>query len=241
MSTVELATLQCEEETRAHKRDTTAVMVMVVDDHDLFRVGLAHVLRDNGIRVVAEARGGESALRLVREALPDVVLMDFNMPGMSGAEATRRLAVVAPKARVVMLTISPDEQDVMAALMAGAVGYLLKDATLEQIVSGIRAAACGESLISPRVAHKVIQRLRGRVLSDPPCANGMPSLRDAELTERELDVLRLLSRGLDNGEIGRTLFISQNTVKNHVSGILCKLEVDNRIQAAVQAVRCGLV
>jgi two-component system, NarL family, response regulator LiaR len=238
MSTLPLSIDDCPH--LRYEREDTDVKVMVVDDHDLFRVGLAHVLRDNGIRVVAEARGGETALRLVREAVPDVVLMDFNMPGMSGAEVTSRIAALAPDVHVVMLTISPDEGDVIAALMAGAIGYLLKDATLEQIVSGIRAAARGESLISPRVASKVIRRLRGRIGSDQPSTDGAPTLDDAELTERELDVLRLLSRGLDNHEIGSALFISQNTVKNHVSGILSKLHVENRIQAAVQAVRCGL-
>jgi DNA-binding NarL/FixJ family response regulator len=156
------------------------------------------------------------------------------MPGMSGIEATQRLTASAPLVRVVVLTVLADERYVLDALLAGACGYVLKDAPITQIVEGIRAAARGESLISPRVASRLVRRLR------EPNEPG-PALSGAELTARESEVLELLARGMDNPEIARTLYLSQHTVKNHVSSILVKLQVENRIQAAVRAVRGGLV
>ncbi len=210
--------------------------VLVVDDHDLFRTGLVNLLTEQGVHVVGEAPNGETAVRLVRELAPDVVVMDLNMPGITGVEATREIAASAPRTRVVVLTISVDDGDVMDAVMAGACGYLLKDSTITELISGIRAAAAGESLISPHIATKVLQVLRSQQSS---AWAGRP-LR-AELSDRELEVLKLIAIGKDNAEIARDLFISPKTVKNHISNILMKLQIENRIQAAVYAVRSGIV
>ena len=211
--------------------------VLVVDDHDLFRTGLVNLLTEQGVHVVGEAPNGETAVRLVRELAPDVVVMDLNMPGITGVEATREIAASAPRTRVVVLTISVDDGDVMDAVMAGACGYLLKDSTITELISGIRAAAAGESLISPHIATKVLQVLRSQQSSSEWA--GRP-LR-AELSDRELEVLKLIAIGKDNAEIARDLFISPKTVKNHISNILMKLQIENRIQAAVYAVRSGIV
>ena len=208
--------------------------VVIIDDHELFRGGLVQLLEERGIVVVGESGLAADGIRLVGELLPDVVLMDLSMPGMSGIAATQRLSASAPLVRVLVLTVSADEQSVTDALLAGACGYLIKDASIDQIVEGIRAAARGESSISPRIANQLIRRLR-----EP--ADLEPSGLGTELTPRELEVLKLLSQGMDNPGIARALHLSQHTVKNHVSSILVKLQVENRIQAAVRAVRGGLV
>ena len=210
------------------------IRVVVVDDHELFRGGLVGLLQERGFDVVGEAALAANGIQLVLDLSPDVVLMDLNMPGMSGIEATQRLTAAAPLVRVVVLTVMANERNVMDVVLAGACGYLLKDAPIDQIVEGIRAAARGESLISPSVASQLMRRLR-----EPQ--NVEPALASADLTPRELEVLELLSRGMDNPQIAKTLFLSQHTVKNHVSSILVKLQVQNRIQAAVRAVRSGLV
>ena len=210
------------------------VRVVVIDDHDLFRGGLVQLLEERGIEVLGQAGLAADGIRQVCELNPEVALMDLNMPGMSGIEATQRLAATAPLVRVLVLTVAADEQSVTDALLAGACGYLVKDAPIEHIVEGIRAAARGESSISPRIASQLVQRLR-----EPGEAE--PRLPGAELTTRELEVLELLARGVDNPGIARTLVLSQHTVKNHVSSILVKLQVENRIQAAVRAVRGDLV
>jgi DNA-binding NarL/FixJ family response regulator len=216
------------------ERDETRVLV--VDDHDLFRTGLVNLLSDQGVSVVGEAATGESALRLVQELAPDVVVMDLNMPGISGVDATREIATVAPRTRVVVLTISADGGDVVDAVMAGACGYLLKDASVQQLVSGIRAAAAGDSLISPQIEAKVLELLRAQTTASPRAAGSA-----TDLSDRELEVLKLIAIGKDNAEIAQALFISPKTVKNHISNILMKLQIENRIQAAVYAVRAGLV
>jgi DNA-binding NarL/FixJ family response regulator len=208
--------------------------VIVVDDHELFRRGLIDLLEERGIQVVGEAPLAREAIRQASELGPAVVLMDLSMPGMSGIEAIQRLTAVAPQAHVLVLTMMTDDQHVMSALLAGASGYLLKDASIDQIVEGIRAAARGESSISPRIASRLIRRLR-----EPEAIE--PGLSGSDLTPRELEVLELLTRGLDNAEIAQALYLSQHTVKNHVSNVLIKLQVENRIQAAVRAVRGGLV
>lgn len=210
------------------------IRVIVIDDHELFRGGLVQVLRKSGLDVIGEADLAARGITLVQELVPDVVLMDLNMPGMSGIEATQRLSTSVPLTRVLVLTIVADERDVMDALLAGACGYLLKDAPVAQIVEGIRAAARGESQISPRVAGQLIRRVRQPAVLE--LDHG-----PVELTAREFEILELISRGMDNVEIARTLFLSQHTIKNYVSSILVKLQVENRVQAAVQAVRRGLV
>src|SRR3989442_12959411 len=137
------------------------VRVLIVDDHDLFRSGLRNLLEDEGVHVVGEAAAGQEALNIVREVAPDVVVMDLNMPGMGGVEATRHISTIAPLTRVVMLTISDQDNDVIDAILAGACGYLLKDSSIQELIAGIRAAALGESRISPTVASKVLPGLRG--------------------------------------------------------------------------------
>lgn len=217
------------------RADGDRLRVLLVDDHDLFRTGLRNLLEEQGVQVVGEAAGGSDALRIVREIAPDVVVMDLNMPGMSGVEATREIAAIAPLTRVVVLTISDQDDDVMDAIVAGACGYLVKDSSIEELMRGINAAAIGESLISPPIASKVLQRMRAVTLDQ-----GAETIR-AELSERELDVLRLIANGKDNSEIAEALHISPKTVKNHISNILMKLQIENRIQAAVYAVRSGIV
>ncbi|MGO9901267.1 MAG: response regulator [Solirubrobacteraceae bacterium] len=211
-----------------------SLKVIVVDDNDLFRGSLVALLEERGIRVVGEASLAVDAIRQARELHPDVVLMDLSMPGMSGIEATQRLAAAAPLVRVLVLTVFADDRHVLDALLAGACGYLLKDASIDQIVAGIKAAASGESMISPRVASRLVGLLR-----EPEEAT--PGLSGAQLTPREYQVLEMLARGMDNTAIAQALNLSQHTVKNHVSSILVKLQVQNRIQAAVRAVRGGLV
>ena len=210
--------------------------VLLVDDHDLFRTGLRSLLEEQGLQVVGEAENGNAALQLASELAPDVIIMDLKMPGLTGVETTREVSGMLPLTRVVVLTISADDEDVMNAVMAGACGYLLKDSSIDQLIAGIRAAASGESLISPQIAAKLLQRLRAGSAD----AVAAETIR-AELSERELEVLRLIANGKDNAEIARELFISPKTVKNHISNILMKLQIDNRIQAAVYAVRSGIV
>lgn len=208
--------------------------MMVVDDHELFRGGLIGLLDQNRIEVVAEASRAGEALAMVASVQPDVVLMDLSLPDMSGIDATRQLTTDAPDMRVLVLSIMADDQHVVEALRAGACGYVLKDAPIDQIVAGIHAALRGESVISPRIALRLVRRLR-----EPAAPNLSAQVLD--LTERELEVLELLARGIDNQQIGRTLFLSEHTVKNHVSSILVKLGVENRLQAAVRAVKTRIV
>jgi DNA-binding NarL/FixJ family response regulator len=207
--------------------------VLLVDDHTFFRAGLRNLLADEDFEV-DEVRSGELALERVAQRAPDVVLMDLHMPGMSGIEATRQLGEIAPGTRVVMLTVSAAHDEIVDAVLAGACGYLLKDASIEEIVGSLRAAAAGASWASPHVATVLFDRVRAGG-DRPPPGDAL-----AELTDREREILRLVAEGKDNAEIGRQLYISPNTVKNHVSAILAKLHVHNRIQAAVYAVRCGL-
>jgi len=214
---------------------TDQLRVMLVDDHDLFRTGLRNLLEEQGVQIVAEASEGSAALSLVRELAPDVVVMDLNMPGMNGIEATREITRHAPLTRVVVLTISDEDDDVIDAILAGACGYLLKDSSIQDLMQGIRAASVGEALISPHIAAKVLQRLRASSVDSETVAQG------TELSDRETQVLRLIANGKDNAEIAQDLHISPKTVKNHISNILMKLQIENRIQAAVYAVRRGLV
>jgi len=217
------------------KADGGGLRVLLVDDHDLFRTGLHNLLEEQGLQVVGEATNGLDAIRHVRELAPDVVIMDLNMPGMSGVEATREITSLAPLTRVLVLTISDLDDDVMDAIVAGACGYLVKDSSIQELVRGIQAAAVGESLISPSIAAKVLQRMRAVTLG-----RAAQTIR-AELSERELEVLRLIANGKDNSQIAEALHISPKTVKNHISNILMKLQIENRIQAAVYAVRSGIV
>jgi DNA-binding NarL/FixJ family response regulator len=211
-----------------------SLRVVLADDHPFYRQGLAKMLAESGIEVVAEASNGVAAVEAVEESAPDVVVMDLNMPGLSGVEATRLLTERTPATRVLMLSVSAEEAQVTEAILAGATGYVLKEAPVEEVVAGIRAAAAGESLISPRIASMLLERLRdreGAELGQPP----------VPLSERELQVMKLLAEGKANEEIAEALVIGLSTVRHHVSSILMKLQVDNRVQAAVRAVRDRLV
>jgi DNA-binding NarL/FixJ family response regulator len=210
--------------------------VMIVDGHQIFRDGVRSLLAEQEIVVCGEAADAAEAVALAADAHPDVALMDLDLPGVSGVDATKRIRLVSPVTRVLVLTVSAREEDVYEALQAGACGYLLKDSPAEEIVAGIRAAAAGHSLLSPQVATLLLERVR----SSLPVAD-LPDEVAPKLTERELEVLSLVAVGKENAEIAESLVISQHTVKNHVSSILAKLEVENRIQAAVYAVRQRLV
>ncbi len=219
-----------------HDAEREGIRVLVADDHDLFRSGLRGLLEGAGLVVVGEASRGDEAVRAVGEFAPDVVVMDLNMPVLDGVHATREIVSSSPLTRIVVLTVSDQEEDVMDAILAGACGYLLKSSSIEQLVAGIHAAAVGESLVSPHIAAKVLQRLRAGS-TDTASAE---TIR-AELSDREVEVLKLVAAGLENAEIAAKLHISPKTVKNHLSNIFMKLQFENRIQAAVYAVRSGLV
>ena len=210
--------------------------VLLVDDHELLRRALREALHRAGLEVVAEANDGEDALALVESSAPDVVVMDLSMATMSGIEATRQIKTVAPLTRILVLTGSSEEHDVLEAILAGANGYLLKDSPADELVTGIAAVARGEAVISSRLANRLLDQVRGTVST----RTGEDAIRSA-LTEREIEVLRAVAGGKENAEIAAELFISPKTVKNHISNILEKLQLENRIQAAVHAVRAGIV
>ena len=223
-------------ETVDEVRASETLRVLLADDQDLFRSGLRNLLEEQGLEIVGEAATGTEAVAHVSDLSPDVVVMDLNMPGMGGVEATRHIAEIAPLTRVVVLTVSDEDSDVTDAILAGACGYLLKDASIHDLVAGIRAAARGEALISPHIAGKVLQRVRAT-----SAHSGIEALIRTELSDREIEVLKLIANGQDNALIAAELHISPKTVKNHISNILMKLQIDNRIQAAVYAVRSGIV
>ncbi|HEY1419940.1 MAG TPA: response regulator transcription factor [Candidatus Dormibacteraeota bacterium] len=210
--------------------------VLVVDDHDLFRTGLATLLATQpDIEVVAQASRGRMGVRLADELRPDVVLMDLRMPGLDGCEATRAILESQPSARVVALSASAEEVDVAASMQAGACGFVVKDAPIDEVVLAVRAAAQGATWLSSRAAEVVLRGLR-RAAPEPDA--GLGSVE--QVSPRELEVLRLIARGMENAEIGETLSISPRTAKNHVSSILAKLGLPGRVQAATYAVRHGL-
>jgi DNA-binding NarL/FixJ family response regulator len=214
-----------------HPNDS--VRVLVVDDDDNFRAGLAELLTAHGLDVVATARDARDAIDVSRMLRPDVVLMDVEMPGRNGIEAIPGVLAACPETRVVMLTVSGDGTDVLEALLAGATGYLVKGTEPGALVAGIRAAAAGDALLSPGLATKLL----GRVQAAAPVA----AREGALLSERELEVLRLLAAGKANADIARELFLSPYTVRNHISSILAKLQIANRTEAAAYAIRSGLV
>jgi two-component system NarL family response regulator len=189
--------------------------------------------QEEGIEIVGEASDGAEAIRRVEELLPDVVLMDIRMPRRSGIEACTAIKDVVPSTKIVILTISDEESDLYEAVRAGANGYLLKDVPGEEIADGIRAVAGGQSLISPSMASKLLSEFASMIKK----SEERPQLPVPRLTDRELEVLKLVARGMANRDIAKELFISENTVKNHVRNILEKLQLHSRMEAVVYAVR----
>jgi two-component system NarL family response regulator len=211
-----------------------AIRVVICDDHALFRRGLAMVLEgEPDIDVVGEASDGEEAVATCEELAPDVVLMDVRMPKRSGIEATRTIAEVVPTARIVMLTVSDEEEDLYEAIKAGAAGYLLKEISIDEVASAIRQVVGGQSLITPSMASKLLVEFTNLAKR----ADERQSVLSPRLTGRELEVLKLVAQGMSNKDIATALFISENTVKNHVRNILEKLHLHSRMEAVVYAVR----
>lgn len=214
----------------------TQIEVILVDDHDLFRFGLAAMLqREPDIDVVGQASRGQSGVQLTLELCPQVVLMDLNMPDLDGISATRAILAQSPQTRILVLSAVSEIGDVEAAVLAGACGFLLKDAPVGDVATAVRAASQGQSWLAPRAASAVLDSLR----RDHAHSNALPPPGDI-LSARELEVLRLVARGCDNAEIAAELSISPSTAKNHLSNLLTKLGIHNRVQAAVYAVRHGL-
>ena len=210
------------------------ITVLVVDDHAVVREGVrAFLATQPDVVVVGAAASGEEALRVAAEQAPDVVLMDLVMPGMDGIETTRRLRQISPRTQVLVLTSYDQDEHIFPAIRAGAQSYLLKEVGGEELADAIRKAARGEAVLHPRVAARVIQELHGARQDQPNAFT--------DLSERELEVLKLIANGLGNDEIAARLVISEKTVKSHVSNILNKLHVDDRTQAAVFAWREGVV
>jgi DNA-binding NarL/FixJ family response regulator len=212
------------------------IRVLLADDQELVRSGFRLILDlAEGIEVVGEAGDGQQAVRLAKELRPDVVLMDVRMPGLDGIEATRRLGQAGVEARVLVLTTFDLDEYVYAAVRAGASGFLLKDAPREQLVTAVRTVARGEALLAPAITQRLIERFLNR----PTPARTAPAL--AELSARELEVLRLLARGMSNAEIAAALFVGEATVKTHVARVFAKLDLRDRVQAVVFAYESGLV
>ena len=208
------------------------VRVVVVDDQELFRRGLTMLLAaEDDIEVVGEAGDGIAATDLATTAVPDVVLMDVRMPKRSGIEACLSIKEAAPSAKIIMLTVSDEEGDLYDAVKSGASGYLLKDSSIDEVAQAVRVVADGQSLISPSMAVKLIDEFKQMSRTD---RDQVPT---PKLTERELQVLRKVAEGLNNREVAKQLFISENTVKNHVRNILEKLQLHSRMEAVMYAVR----
>ena len=230
--------------TSAAPRDSSLhaepIRTMIVDDHALFRRGLEMVLDEEpDIELVGQASDGTEAVEKAAESVPDVVLMDIRMPRSNGIEACRAMKEAAPSAKIVILTISDEEEDLFEAIRAGASGYLLKDIPLDEVADTVRAVYGGQSLINPSMAGKLLTEfatLARRDQDEPPQQVPAP-----KLTDREMQVLKLVARGMNNRDIAKELFISDNTVKNHVRNILEKLQIHSRMEAVMVAVREKLI
>ena len=214
------------------------VRVLIADDQALFRRGLFVVLgTEDDIEVVAEAENGEEAVARAEELAPDVVLMDVRMPKVSGIEAAKRISAILPTTRILMLTVSDEEDDLYEAIKSGANGYLLKEISVEEVAEAIRAVVQGQSLISPSMASKLLNEFNSLARR----AERQEQLPTPVLTTRELEVLKLVAKGMSNKEVAEQLFISENTVKNHVRNILEKLHLHSRMEAVMYAVRQRLL
>lgn len=213
--------------------EAEAIKVLLVDDHEMVRIGLAAVLgTEDGIEVVGEAGSGEEGIRLAQEYNPDVVLMDLVMEGMDGIETTRQLLKLYPDCKVIVLTSYLDDEKMYPVIEAGAFSYLLKTSRANEVADAIRAAARGQSVLESQVASKMMNRFRSNAKGEAPAYK--------ELTEREMEVLKLLAQGKSNQDIADQLIIGIKTVKFHVTNILAKLGVEDRTQAAIYAYKNGL-
>ena len=213
-----------------------SIRVLLADDHALFRQGVRRLLDTAGdIEVVGEAESGEQTVRQVEELAPDIVLLDVAMPGQSGIEAARLIKSASPRTGIIMLTVHADEEFLFQAIKSGAMGYLLKDCTPEELIRAIRVVFGGEGLLAPTLAAKVMREFARTRESQEVAAVQLP------LTEREIEILQHVAGGLANKEIAHRLSISERTVKNHLSNIMEKLHVNSRTQAAIYALRSGLV
>jgi DNA-binding NarL/FixJ family response regulator len=211
-----------------------AIRVLIVDDHALFRRGLQMVLeQETDIVVVGEGGDGAEAVSKTQELMPDVVLMDVRMPKRGGIEATKQIKEIAPHVKILMLTISDEEADLYDAIKAGATGYLLKEVSIEEVGAAIRSVQTGQSLISPSMASKLLSEFATMVKR----ADEKQAAPQPRLTDREMEVLKLVAKGRNNRDIAKELFISENTVKNHIRNILEKLHLHSRMEAVVYAVR----
>ncbi len=210
------------------------IRVLVVDDHALFRRGLQMVLeQEPDIEVVGEASDGAEAVQKSADTLPDIVLMDVRMPKRGGIDACTAIHEAVPSAKIIMLTISDEEADLYDAIKAGAMGYLLKEISIEEVASAIRAVYGGQSLISPSMASKLLTEFASMIKR----TDDRQQVPTPRLTDREMEVLKLVAKGLNNRDIAKQLFISENTVKNHIRNILEKLQLHSRMEAVVYAVR----
>ena len=212
------------------------IRVLLADDHDLFRQGVRRLLEGvSDLEVIGEGRTGEETVRLVEDLIPDIVLLDITMPGLSGIDAARLIKTASPRTGVIMLTVHADEEFLFEAIKAGAMGYLLKDASPDDLVRAIRLIYGGEGLLAPSMAAKVMREF-ARTREAKELAGVLNPL-----TVREIEILQHVAEGLANKEIAHKLSISERTVKNHLSNIMEKLHVNSRTQAAVYALRSGLV
>ena len=213
---------------------TRKITILLVDDHEVVRRGLKAFLDTQpDFKVIGEAGSGDEAVESAKELLPDVMLMDLVMSGMGGVEATRKIKTITPRTQIIVLTSFHQDHYIFPALQAGALSYILKDVMMEELADAIRRAARGEAVMHPRIAERVIQEINGaREAAYNPFT---------ELTNREMEVLRLIAKGMSNSDIAEALFISENTVKGHVSNILSKLHLADRTQAAVYAWDQGLI
>lgn len=210
------------------------VSILIVDDHEVVRNGIRSYLETiKDFDVLGEADSGERAVRMVSELIPDIVLLDLIMPGMDGVETTRQIKKISPRTQVVVLTSYHEDVHIFPALKAGAISYILKDMKMEKLADALQRAVRHEVTLHPLVAERVLRNIRGDDSEEPALFT--------ELTERELDVLRLIAKGMTNSQIAENLVISENTVKGHVSNILSKLHLADRTQVAVYAWQRGIV
>jgi len=226
-------TTETAERTNGRRISTMVIRLMLVDDHKMLRQGLRRSLEEEGFSIVAEAADGTEAVRLAPAIKPDVVLMDVSMPDMDGIEATKRILAVDPERRIVMLTMHGDATVIEQAIKAGAVGYLTKDCSIDEVVEAIRMAANGETALSPQLAQTMLKEVRK--------IHGAEKEEERVISKREEEVLQLIADGCSTPEVAAKLYISQKTVKNHLASIYEKLNARDRTQAVLTAVRLGIV